>query len=158
MGPVIVEDRLVARAWGALLLCLIGLAAMGLETVSFGHGHLTGAHASHHNHLYLGAHQHHGVPAGHDHSSHDQGHHEAPAPDPQDPDAPHRTATVSVIPTLFQPVVASVLTAPVTLSVSVVPAPVLPLVVRPAVLLIPPRAPPAIAAAPAICREPGSTT
>lgn len=132
-------SRSTRALWlAAMLLSLAGLAAVGLETVSFGHSHRAGSRAPHHSHLYLGAH-------GHPHAQPDtdNDHHEVPAPDPQERDAPQETATISVVLMLFQPVFVSVVIEPLTNSSPVVLALALPRVVRPAVLLIPPRAPPA---------------
>jgi hypothetical protein len=127
------RSRSLAPLGGAaMLLAFAALATVGLENVSFGHGHVAGEHAAHHHHFYLGSHEHPDAQPGHDHQ----------APAPEDRDAPRRTATVSAAPTLFQPVGASVLAVSLADSTPVFLALALPLVVRDVVQLTPPRAPP----------------
>ena len=134
--------RLISAFSGAgVLLGIAGLAVTGLETISFGHGH-AGEHTVHHRHFYSGPHEHPGTQPEPEHDRDDHHHgHEAPAA-PQERHAPRRTVTFSVAPALFQPVAASVLAMPLVDSAPNVSRLVLPLVARPALLLIPPRAPP----------------
>lgn len=131
--------------WGTgMMLALAGLATVEMESASFGHGHLADEHTTYHHHIYLGQHEHSEAPHDQDHDHHhDQDHdqdHEAPAP--HDGDAPHRTATLSVAPALFQPVDFSVLPVPLADSTPVVSTLVLPRVLRPEGRPVPPRAPP----------------
>lgn len=118
------------------LLGLAGLAAVGVESVSFGHAHLrahlAAVHAFHHHHLYFGSHEHSGAEPG-------SGREE---PAPQDPTAPRTTATVSVAPALFQPAGAGVLAAPLLDSTPLVLVLALPWAVRPAIQPARPRGPP----------------
>ena len=130
--------------WTGVLLAVAGLVIMNLESVSFGHGHLVGGHSFHHHHPYFGAHEH------PDHDHHD---HKAPAPHGRH--SPQRTATISVFPTLFQPVVVSVLAVPLAASRPIVSVLVLPLVMQPAAHTARPRAPPASVGAPKF-REKGN--
>ena len=43
------------------LLGLAGLAAVSVESVSFGHQHLAGGHTLHHHHFFFGPHEHPGT-------------------------------------------------------------------------------------------------
>jgi len=129
-----------ALGGAAMLLALVALAAAGLESVSFGHQHLAGGHAHHHHHFYFGPHEHSGTDHDHDHD-----HGKAPA---HPRDTPRRTATVSSGSAPAQPVATGVPAIPLTeaglAGLSLAPAPV----VRPAVRLLPPRAPPTPRAVP----------
>ena len=117
-----------------MVLGLAGIAAVGTESVFFGHGHLTGGHGIHHNHLYLGSHEHPDSPADHDH--------EVPAR--EDRNVPRRTSTVSVIPTLFQPVCASVPEVHLAAATSLVSTRKPLLMEQTVIRLASPRAPPSI--------------
>jgi hypothetical protein len=130
-----------ALGWAGMLLGVTGLAAAGLEKVSFGHEHLAAGHARHHNHLFLGSHDHPDHPDRPDaEPEHHSGHSEAPAPhDCGDP--PQKTATLAS-PALFQPVSVSVLAAPLADWDCLALPRALPLVVRHAAQPAPPRGPP----------------
>src|SRR5262245_45058663 len=84
-----------------MLLAVAGLAAAGLENVSFGHEHLAGGHAVYHHHLYFGSHEHHDADHDHDHdhevaaghhhgelADHDHDDHDHGAPSDHDHEAP----------------------------------------------------------------------
>jgi len=124
-----------------MLLAVAGLAAGGLESVSFGHDHLENGHASHHHHFYFGSHEHPGTDSDHDH---DHDHDRAPHHPHHRGDAPRRTATVAAAPALAQPVAASELAAslaePTPVEPAFAPAPA----VGPVARLTPPRAPPSL--------------
>jgi len=129
-----------ALAVAAMLLAFLALAAVGLESVSFGHQHLAGGHSLYHHHVFFGSHEHPGThPGDHDHD-HD---HEAPARH-HHRDAPRRTATVSAAPALAQPIGVSLLAAPLEKLSPALQAVALPLVARPVARLTPPRAPPTL--------------
>lgn len=135
--------RSLALAAGALLGCA-GLAAAGMESLAFGHQHLSDGGSVHHHHLYCGAHEHaDDVHTGPDQTGPDHHGHEAPDPEPEeDRGAPRRTATVSAAPVLFQPAGASVLPAPVTDSTPVALAPAPPRVAHHGIQPSSPRGPP----------------
>ncbi|MBW8877589.1 MAG: hypothetical protein JF614_21700 [Acidobacteria bacterium] len=123
------------------LLGVVGLAAAGLEDVSFGHVHLVDGHVVHHHHFFLGPHEHPEANRPHDlddDDDDDHDHHpEAPAHHHPDGSEPHhhqaplkRTATVSAAPALFQPVGRGVLAAPLAYSTPVAPGSVAPIALQ----------------------------
>ena len=122
-----------------MVLGMAGIAAVGVENVSFGHGHLAGEHSVHHRHLYFGPHEHDADPD-HDHD------HEVPAR--EDRTAQRRTSTASIAPTLFQPASSSGLEIHLADAAPLVPALERPLIAQAVVRLAPPRAPPPLLAAP----------
>jgi hypothetical protein len=120
-----------------ILPALVGLAAVGLEDVSFGHEHVIGGKTVYHHHFHLGAHEHQGAQPGDDHDDDHDGdhdgdhdHHDHPDhPVPHHHDAPRRAATVAAAPALFQPLDVSTLVLAPAASTPVVlaglPSPVL---------------------------------
>jgi len=117
-----------------VLFCFAGLAAAGLEHVSFGHAHLMGGHVFYHHHFHCGLQERlvaEGYPEtpetghGHDHDPH-----RAPVPG-RYRDVPGKTAIVSVSPVLLQPVATRALAAPPADVTSATLSLALPLVVRP---------------------------
>jgi hypothetical protein len=135
MFGLITRSRRTCRAfvWPVILLCLGGLAAVGLEWVSCGHEHLVGGHSFYHHHLFFAAHEH---PGAADHP------HRTPGPHPHHPKAPGKSATVSPAPALFQPATSGVLLAPLVVVFFAGPARVLPGLVQTAIQPARPRGPP----------------
>lgn len=123
-----------------MLLCCIGLAAVSMADVTFGHEHLGGGHVVYHFHLHFGPHEHLEARLVHEHHNHQDHRREAPAP--RHRDTPRRTATVATALILMQPVRAGVLAAPLADATSSVAALALPLVMRPVAQPALPRGPP----------------
>lgn len=86
-----------------VLFALAGLAAAGLEEISFGHEHVVDGKAFYHHHFHLGEHEHEGSPPDHDHDHHDHDHHDHGSPVPRRQDMPRRAATFAASPALFHP-------------------------------------------------------
>jgi len=128
------------------LLGAAGLASSVVEDVSFRHVHLVDGHVVHHNHFYLGPHEHsafHSL-AGPDDDHDDHDPHSPGAPHPHGHPAPQRTATLSTAPALFQPVAFWAPAAPEAPSAPVAPAPATSSPARPVGPPSRPRAPPAL--------------
>lgn len=131
----------------AMLLGIAGLAAVGLESVSFGHVH-DGGCAVHHHHFYVGSHEHAddrepGPAPDHDRHPGDDPHDDE-APAPQDRHTSRRTVTVSAAPALFQPAAVAVLAPPPVDLAPVALALVPPRVARRGSRPASPRAPPSL--------------
>lgn len=127
-------------ALAGMLLGLAGLATVGVESVTSGHGHLGHGRAFRHHHLFSGAHEH-------------PGHHDDPEEAPAGPASekrgtPRKSATVAAAPALLQP--AGVALPPAPREIAALLGLVLALlpVLQPALRLAGPRAPPLSAAVP----------
>lgn len=124
-----------------LLLGAAGLATSCWESVSFGHAHLAGGLAAHHNHVHLGEHEHSDPSVGHHHS-------EAPASHGRGEPKRKTSTSVSLVPMLFQPVGTSVLEVQLAEAAPGVLALALSLAVQVVIRLAPPRGPPCLLATP----------
>lgn len=129
-----------AAGWAGVLLGIAGLAAVGLEHVSFGHAHRLWAHVVYHHHVFFSPHEHPGAQPGRDHEA------AASQPASQDPEkndeAPRKDLTFSASPVLFQPVPARVPTVSLVEVAPLALARALPLAARPVILPASPRGPP----------------
>ena len=130
-----------AAGWAGMLLGIAGLAAVGLEHVSFGHAHRLWAHVVYHHHVFFGPHEHSSAQSDPDQEA------AASQPASQDPEKddktpPRKDLTFSAAPVLFQPVPARVPTVSLVEVAPIALARALPLVARPVILPASPRGPP----------------